>query len=252
VSVRRGSMSICVFVCFIDLCCDCRNVEENNAFLNPSITTWSNELAGQVAARLFVNKKKFADIVSIAKMQCRRHTLTCYTKVFDIDGQQLPAHRVLLAARSPVLAMQLEGRFADGRAAPGRRCVVSRVGECAARTFADLLAFLYTMHAPIEDGDGVALMAVCCCYVYSMSPCVDVFCLCLGCESVRRDATGDVVRAVHLEACRHRNGRAHPARGHLDRVATPVLPASRSNAARAVLSALYRDQLWPDVAARRF
>jgi len=77
-----------------------------------------------------------------------------------VDGELVPAHRCLLYARSPVLRLQLQGRFADGRVAPGRRCVVSKIGECATQSFVDLVSFLYTMHAPIEDNDGVALLAV--------------------------------------------------------------------------------------------
>jgi hypothetical protein len=56
----------------------CDNVTRGDGFLNPSITTWLNEVAGQRAARLFVNKPKFADVV------------------FDVDGVTCYGHRALL------------------------------------------------------------------------------------------------------------------------------------------------------------
>lgn len=67
----------------------CDNVASNNAFLNPSITTYLNDEAGRVADELFVNKKRFADVV------------------FDVDGVVVAGHRAVLRARSPVFARQL-------------------------------------------------------------------------------------------------------------------------------------------------
>ena len=58
-----------------------------------------------------------------------------------------------------VLCVALD-RFKDGALAAGRRCVLSRIGDCDATTFVDLVTYLYTMHAPIEEHDLLGLIAL--------------------------------------------------------------------------------------------
>jgi small GTP-binding protein len=125
-----------------DLTSWCTNCESGDTVLNPSLTTWHNECCGVWAKQNIVNKKLFADVVF----------------VIDSDGTRVFAHRAVMHVRSSVMARLFEGRFADGRAGAAHGIVCSHVGGVESRTFIDMLEYLYTQHAPIDEHDAVDLM----------------------------------------------------------------------------------------------
>lgn len=73
----------------------CTNVLKGDSFLNPSIGTWLNDNTGLVAKKLFHNKVLQADVK------------------FNVQGSIVYGHRVILKARSEVMAAMLGGAFVE-------------------------------------------------------------------------------------------------------------------------------------------
>lgn len=74
----------------------CTNILKEESFLNPSIGTWINDNTGLAAKKLFFNKELQADVK------------------FCIEGSIVYGHRVILKARSEVMAAMLSGAFREG------------------------------------------------------------------------------------------------------------------------------------------
>ncbi|XBI43080.1 hypothetical protein VPH35_107899 [Triticum aestivum] len=71
--------------------------------------------------------------------------------VFEVCGETFPAHRCVLAARSPVFSAELFGAMKEGSGG------VVRVGDMEARVFKALLSFVYTDSLPeTEEEDDQA------------------------------------------------------------------------------------------------
>lgn len=73
----------------------CTNLLKGDSFLNPSIGTWLNDNTGQVAKKLFLNKPLLADIK------------------FRVEGTIVYGHKLILKARSQVMAAMLGGSFRE-------------------------------------------------------------------------------------------------------------------------------------------
>ncbi|KAL6907736.1 hypothetical protein ACP4OV_001906 [Aristida adscensionis] len=72
--------------------------------------------------------------------------------VFEVDGETFPAHRYILATRSPVFMAELFGSMKEGTSA----CV--RIDDMEVRVFRALLHFIYTDWVPeIDEADMVAV-----------------------------------------------------------------------------------------------
>jgi small GTP-binding protein len=118
-----------------------KNCESGDTVLNPSLTTWHNECSGVWLKQHLVNKATFCDVVFETEQ----------------DGALICGHRVLLHARSDVLAQLFSGRFQDGRVAQDG-VVRTRIGDVSSQTFLGLVDYLYTQRTP--EHDNVDLMRV--------------------------------------------------------------------------------------------
>jgi hypothetical protein len=115
----------------------CRNVLDDNDFLNPSIGTWLNDEAGHVAKELFVNRPLFSDVA------------------FEVEGKRIHAHKAILVGRCKVLAAMFSGLFVEGS------LETIPVGDASVESFLAFLEFLYTDHSPIcESGDSVGILVL--------------------------------------------------------------------------------------------
>lgn len=73
----------------------CSNLLKGDSFLNPSIGTWLNDNTGQVAKKLFLNKPCLADVK------------------FRVEDTIVYGHKMILKARSEVMAAMLGGAFRE-------------------------------------------------------------------------------------------------------------------------------------------
>ena len=73
----------------------CNNVIKGESFLNPSIGTWLNDNTGHAAKKWFLNKALQADVK------------------FRVEGSIVYGHKVILKARSAVMAAMLGGAFRE-------------------------------------------------------------------------------------------------------------------------------------------
>lgn len=110
----------------------CDNVVNDLTELNPSIGTWLNDINGQICKDLFLNKPTFSDIK------------------FEVEGKEILAHRIVLAARCDILAGMLSSfdYEVNQSAVP--------IPDCDYNTFLAFLEYLYTDHAPITDPSQVS------------------------------------------------------------------------------------------------
>eukprot|EP00808_Paulinella_micropora_P000646 g79814.t1 len=130
-----------------------QNLLADDPDLNPSIGTYCNDETAKILKADFLNQRTFADVR------------------LSIEGAgegagQLWAHRALLAARSSVMDMKLN-LFSDmqqSSAVPSQQqeapCQVLAVADTDRATLLALLEYLYTDHAPIQDVDACALLAL--------------------------------------------------------------------------------------------
>ena len=73
----------------------CTNLLKGDSFLNPSIGTWLNDNTGEAAKKLFLNKPLLADVK------------------FRVEGTIVYGHKLILKARSQVMAAMLGGSFRE-------------------------------------------------------------------------------------------------------------------------------------------
>ena len=74
----------------------CENARKGDEILNPSIGTWLNDRNGSVAKKQFLNKSLFSDVT------------------FSVQGEILPAHKLVLCCRCDFMSAMLSGRFLEG------------------------------------------------------------------------------------------------------------------------------------------
>jgi len=115
----------------------CENVISDSTDLNPSIGTWLNDLTGEKAKILFLNKELFADVV------------------FDVEGTKVYGHRAFVTSRCEVFRARLTGGFSDGK---NNKPVV--VSDTPVDNFLALLEYIYTDHSPIEEGDSMGILSL--------------------------------------------------------------------------------------------
>ena len=73
----------------------CSNILKGDSYLNPSIGTWLNDNTGQAAKKMFLNKPLLADVK------------------FCVEGTVVYGHKMILKARSEVMAAMLGGAFRE-------------------------------------------------------------------------------------------------------------------------------------------
>ncbi|XP_030828131.1 rho-related protein racA [Strongylocentrotus purpuratus] len=110
------------------------NIQNSEEFLNPSIGTYLNDLTGQRSKEMFFRKPVFSDVQ------------------FEVEGQLLYAHKAILKARCAVMAKMFSGVFAES--STSKIPILETSMEC----FMAILEYIYTDHAPIEEGDAVGIL----------------------------------------------------------------------------------------------
>ncbi|XP_067032114.1 rho-related protein racA-like isoform X2 [Acropora muricata] len=115
----------------------CTNILKGESFLNPSIGTWINDSTGLATKKLFLNKELQADVK------------------FCVKGSIVFGHKVILKARSEVMAAMLSGAFREGDLN-----AEINIQDASLESFLALLEYLYTDHAPIEEGNSVEIMVL--------------------------------------------------------------------------------------------
>ncbi|XP_038076722.1 rho-related protein racA-like isoform X2 [Patiria miniata] len=111
-----------------------KNLQNVAEFLNPSIRTFLNDQTGQRAKQLFLNSQELSDIR------------------FRVEDQTFFAHKILLTSRCEIMARMFSGVFTESNKEE------IRIEDVSPECFLALLEYLYTDHAPIEEGDAVGIM----------------------------------------------------------------------------------------------
>ncbi|XP_038076186.1 rho-related protein racA-like isoform X2 [Patiria miniata] len=111
-----------------------KNLQNVEQFLNPSIGTFLNDQTGQRAKWLFLNSQELSDIR------------------FKVEDQTFFAHKILLTSRCEIMARMFSGIYTESNKEE------IRIEDVSPECFLALLEYLYTDHAPIEEGDAVGIM----------------------------------------------------------------------------------------------
>ncbi|XP_062609744.1 rho-related protein racA-like [Saccostrea cucullata] len=116
----------------------CENCLTEQEFLNPSIGTYLNDETGKRMKEMFLNNPDYADVI------------------FHVDGTEIYANKVVLGARCEVMSAMFGGSFVESLSTVSEVKLQEVTSEC----FLALLEYLYTDHAPIEEGDSVGIMVL--------------------------------------------------------------------------------------------
>ncbi|XP_038077466.1 rho-related protein racA-like isoform X1 [Patiria miniata] len=111
-----------------------KNLQNEEEFLNPSIGTFLNDQTGQRTKWLFLNRQALSDIK------------------FKIEETTIHAHKIMLTSRCEFMAGMFSGVFTESSKDE------IRIEDVSPECFLALLEYLYTDHAPIEEGDAVGIM----------------------------------------------------------------------------------------------
>ncbi|XP_077993407.1 rho-related protein racA-like [Glandiceps talaboti] len=114
----------------------CKNITNDEEFLNPSIGTYLNDCMGADAKKLFLNKPHLSDIR------------------FNIEDTTVYAHKAVLTARCEVMSAMFSGHFSESLNTK------VEIKDTSLECFLALLEYLYTDHSPIEDSDSVGIVVV--------------------------------------------------------------------------------------------
>ena len=142
----------------------CKNAQNENEFVNPSIGTWLNDRNSSIAKELFFNKTFLSDVE------------------FLVEGVTVHAHKIVLATRCEVLGAMLTGGFSETNThqvsvtfhqfhyqyisilCPCHCLLILsffsqiEIPEVSSETFLAMLEYLYTDHSPIEETDSIGIM----------------------------------------------------------------------------------------------
>ncbi|XP_064386490.1 rho-related protein racA-like [Halichondria panicea] len=121
----------------------CENARKGEEFLNQKIGMWLNDRNVSVAKQLFLNKGLFSDVC------------------FLVEGVVVPAHRLVLTTRCEVMSAMLSGAFQESTANQ------ISIPDIPLDTFVCFLEYLYTDHAPIEEGNSMEILKLADRYVMS-------------------------------------------------------------------------------------
>lgn len=116
----------------------CDNCLKEMEFLNPSIGTFLNDETGKCMKEMFLNNPEYADVI------------------FHIEGTKIYANKVVLGARCEVMSAMFGGSFVESQSSVSEVQLKEVTSEC----FMALMEYLYSDHAPIEDGDSVGIMVL--------------------------------------------------------------------------------------------
>ncbi|XP_071157447.1 rho-related protein racA-like [Mytilus edulis] len=117
----------------------CRNIENEEDFLNPSIGTYLNDETGKEMKTLFFNKPSCCDVI------------------FRVEDQSIYANKVVLCARCPVMAAMFSGKFVES---DNEILTEVKIPNTSVECFLALLEYMYTDHAPIEETDSVGIVVL--------------------------------------------------------------------------------------------
>ncbi|XP_022081979.1 rho-related protein racA-like [Acanthaster planci] len=111
-----------------------KNLQNEEEFLNPSIGTYLNDQTGQRAKWLFLNKQALSDVR------------------FKVEETTVYAHKMMLTSRCEFMAGMFSGLFQESSKDE------IKIEDVSLECFLALLEYLYTDHAPIEEGDAVGIL----------------------------------------------------------------------------------------------
>ena len=142
----------------------CENCLQEQEFLNPSIGTFLNDETGKRMKEMFLNNPEYADVIfhvdgrhpqSYEIMQyffCEKIILI----IIVVAGTMLHANKVVLGARCDVMSAMFGGSFVESLSSVSEVKLQDITSDC----FLALLEYLYSDHAPIEEGDSVGIMVL--------------------------------------------------------------------------------------------
>uniref|UniRef100_A0A8W8N4J3 BTB domain-containing protein n=1 Tax=Magallana gigas TaxID=29159 RepID=A0A8W8N4J3_MAGGI len=116
----------------------CHNCLKKKGFLNPRIRTFLNDNTRKRMKDMFLNNPEYADVI------------------FHIERTKIYANKVVLGARCEVMSAMFGGSFVESQSAVSEVQLKEVTSEC----FMALMEYLYSDHAPIEDGDSVGIMVL--------------------------------------------------------------------------------------------
>ena len=85
----------------------CKNVRNNEEYLNLDVEKQLNKRNCEVMGKLFLNKTLYSDIT------------------FIVSGQKIPAHQCVLSARCEVMSAMFSGHYIESNTREVRSCVVA-------------------------------------------------------------------------------------------------------------------------------
>jgi len=117
----------------------CKNIQENNEYLNPSIGTYLNDEMGSRAIDYFFNKTLFSDIA------------------FRLaDNSTFFAHKSFVSTRCKVMRTMFKSAFSEATQS------VVKINDASPEAFSAFLKYIYSDHSPIlecEDSVGILVLA---------------------------------------------------------------------------------------------
>ncbi|KAH9524454.1 hypothetical protein Btru_054606 [Bulinus truncatus] len=118
----------------------CDNILNEEDFLNPSIGSYLNDETGAKMKELFFNQDIYADVV------------------FVVEETKIYAQKVILCTRNEVMAAMFLGSFLESSQ---DRLTQVNIPHTSKENFMDLLEYIYTDHAPLEESsDLVGVMSL--------------------------------------------------------------------------------------------
>jgi hypothetical protein len=114
-------------------------VEENVAFLNPSIGTYLNDINGERTREIFLNKQALSDVE------------------FEVEGTRIWGHRCLIGVRCHRLREMMESAYIPSTPTTPSSCVV-KVNGFRSETFLSVLEYLYCSHTSIHKRNELEIL----------------------------------------------------------------------------------------------
>lgn len=117
----------------------CRNITEQQDFLNPSIGTYLNDTNGTRLMEYFFNRQTFSDVQFVLS-----------------DGTTFNAHKCIIGSRGTLLKSLVSDSTKNSPTKP-----IIRIDNASKEAFTAFLEYLYWDHSPIqENSDSVGILGL--------------------------------------------------------------------------------------------
>jgi len=121
------------------LCSFCRNIQDGEDYLNPSIGTYLNDETAKYLIEYYFNKTTYSDFS------------------FDVEDRTILAHKSIVGIRCEVLRRMISNTsFIEGKSG------VVHLEDTTYLAFKAFLEYIYSAHCPIQESgnDSVAILAL--------------------------------------------------------------------------------------------